>query len=452
MLKKFGAGFILFALILAVTSPVFAGGGGEKALKGADIILGNYWETYDVNTYKPKNEVEERELEWRKKFQKDLGFKMQTKQLGGWGEMLDRMVTSVMAGKPAAEAAYLAPDWAMAMYKQGLLYPVSDSKAVNWKAATGVAGKQTPYNQEIQSIFTFNGKFYAFNPQGVGGSQHGAGVYFNKRLFREAGLNENLPYDMQKDGSWTWDNFIDLCKKLTRDTNNDGRMDTYAMTADLSTEVLDLIVFSNMADYVIKNAQGQFINTTSRPEFIEALQFARRLLAEGVMMPRPEDSSWDWYWPMFHDGKVAMMMEPEWRRGQMRDMTDNWGFVLFPKGPRARNYRMPNDENVIVVPSSFKPDQVDGILLAVDLWHRPVTDDWKSSYYPLFRDRRAVDETIAMIRNPMYSSFRYHMMVPNFNRGDIAWEMWWFDGEPAQLVESVSASWNALFADASVKK
>jgi ABC-type glycerol-3-phosphate transport system substrate-binding protein len=51
-------------------------------------------------------------------------------------------------------------------------------------------------------------------------------LFFNKRLFREAGLDPNLPYDMQKAGTWTWSAFIDVCKKLTRDTNNDGRMDT----------------------------------------------------------------------------------------------------------------------------------------------------------------------------------------------------------------------------------
>jgi len=68
--------------------------------------------------------------------------------------------------------------------------------------------------------------------------------------------------------------------------------------------------------------------------------------------------------------------------------------------------------------------------------------------YPLFRDRRAVDETMAMIRSPRYGAFRNHLMIPGLQRGDIAWNMWWFDGEPAQLVEKVSPDWNAKIADA----
>jgi ABC-type glycerol-3-phosphate transport system substrate-binding protein len=253
---------------------------------------------------------------------------------------------------------------------------------------------------------------------------------------------------MQRDGTWTWANFLDVCKRLTRDRNNTGRIDTYAMPADLSTEILDQIVFSNGANYVVRDSSGKFVNATNRPEFLEALQFAIRLRNEGVMMPKPENANWDWYWPAFHDGNAAMMMEPEWRRGQMRDMADDWGFVVFPKGPRLSDYRSPTDENVLIIPATYKPQEADAILKAVDLWYLPVSDDWKARLYPNFRDRRAVDETMALIRDPRKIGFRNYIMIPGLQRGNIAWEMWWYDGEPAQLVESVSQNWNALIADA----
>ncbi|MDR0315718.1 MAG: extracellular solute-binding protein [Treponema sp.] len=444
--KKTWTGFLLFTLIFMMTFPVWAGG-GRDVLKGYDIVVGGWSGDYDVNTYKPTSEIEELELEWRKKIQRENGFTMRTKQIAGWGEMLDAIATSIMAGKPAAHAFWVQPDWAMALHRQGLLYPVSDSKAVNLKTSTGIIGRQVAYNQDVAQLFTFAGKQYAIGI-GYGGSLHGAGIYFNKRLFREAGLDPDTPYNMQRDGTWNWENFLVLCKQLTRDRNNTGRIDTYAMSADLSTEILDQIVFSNGANYVDKDRNGNFVNASNRPEFIEALQFTIRLRNEGVMMPRPEGSNWDWYWPMFHDGHVAMMMEPEWRRGQLRDMTDDWGFVLFPKGPRARDYRFPNDENVLIIPAVFKPAEVDAILSAINLWHMPVTDDWKSGLYPWFRDRRAVDETMVMIRDPRYSAFRNFIMIPGFNRGEISGQMWWYDGEPAQLIESVSQNWNALIEDA----
>jgi ABC-type glycerol-3-phosphate transport system substrate-binding protein len=457
MLKKMSAGFILFTLMLVVALPVWSL--GAKDFKGMDIVVGNYYLDYDVQKGssqwpggKPRNEVDELGLEWRKQIQKDYNFTMKEKQIADWGQMLQIVVTSIMAKKPAAHAFWLQPDWAMTLYRRGLIYPISDTKVVNFKTATPIVGKQVPYDQSIQNIFTYNKKFYAINPQGVGTSQHSAGVFFNKRLLREAGVNPDLPYDLQKSGGWTWDAFFDLCKKLTRDINNNGRIDTYAMPMDLSTEMLDVVVFSNGGEYVGKDASGKFYNATNKPEFLEALNFCRKLKDEGVMMPRPDGANWEWYFPMFHDGRVAMMLEPEWRVNNLSTMKDDWGYVLFPKGPRMKDYRFPNDENVLVIPSTFTPDEVDKILFAINLWYMPVSDNWKAPLYALYRDRRAVDETHAMIRDPKYSAFRNHIMIPGLERGNIAWEMWWFDGDPAQLVESVSQSWNALIDDANAIK
>jgi len=443
--KRILTGFVMFAVMAVFVLPVFAGGAPD--LKGRDIIIGSFSADYDVATFKPVNEVQERELEWRIKIQAENGFKMRTKQVAGWGEMLQTVGNSIMAGKPAADAFWVASDWAMTLYRRGLLAPLSDAKSVNLKTDVAIPGKQVAYNQSVAALFTFNKKQYAVGI-GYGDSQHGAGVYFNKRLFREAGLDQDLPYDLQKSGKWTWDEFLRISKILTRDTRNTGRINTWAMTADLSTEILDQIVFSNGANYISRDSRGKFANATNTPAFIEALQFARKLKDEGVMMPRPDGSNWDWYWAMFHDGVTAMMMEPEWRRGQLQDMKDDWGFVLFPKGPRAKDYRFPNDENVLVIPSTYKPDEVERILYAINLWSIPVTDNWKEGMYSVFRDRRAVDETMAMIRSPKYSSLRNYLLIPGLNRGDFSGQMWWYSGEPAQLVEEISQKWNALIEDA----
>jgi ABC-type glycerol-3-phosphate transport system substrate-binding protein len=374
--------------------------------------------------------------------QQDYDFKITQKQVAGWEQMPQLVATSIMAGKPAASIFFVQPDWAMMLHNRKLLYPVSNSKAVDFKST-----KPVEWNQDVTKAFTFDGKTYALSI-GYGGSLHAQVVYFNKRLFREAGLDPNLPYDLQKNGQWTWERFVEICKRLTRDINNNGIIDTYAMTADLSTEILDAIVASNGAQYVDRDSKGKFVNATNRPEFIEALQFAIRLKNEGVLMPRPEVSNWDWYQAQFNDGKVAMRVEPQYVAGQLTNMKDDWGMVLFPKGPKAKDYTVFTDENVMVIPSTFKAEEVDRILYAVQLWYTPLDDDWKSNLYHVYRDTRAVDETIAMIRNPKYSVWKNHLFIPGLNRGDIAWQMWWHEGDPAQLVEAVSQTWNALIADA----
>ncbi|MDR0375768.1 MAG: extracellular solute-binding protein [Treponema sp.] len=443
MLKK-TARILFFALMVCAAFPAWSLGGADS-LKGVDVVIGNWWADWDSATRKANSDAEEKLIAYRAKIQRDGGFKIREKNISSWEQMAQLAATSIMAGRPAASIFVLQPNWAMMLYNQKLLYPISDSKVIKFDSK-----KPVEWNQDVIKAFTFGGKAYAFSV-GYGTSQHANGVFFNKRLFREAGLNPNLPYDMQKAGTWTWNAFLDLCKRLTRDINNDGIKDTYAMTADLSTEMLDAIVASNGANYVDKDRSGKFVNATNRPEFLEALQFALRLNNEGVLMPRPEDSNWDWYRPMFHDGKVAMMVSQQYVAQELRDMTDDWGFVLFPKGPRSKTYRYSSDENVMVIPSTFKSEEVEKILYAFQLWSTPVDDDpdaWKDDQYNIYRDSRAVDETLAMIRDPMYGSMKYYLFIPGLERGDIAWNMWFEGADPAQLVESVSQSWNALINEA----
>jgi ABC-type glycerol-3-phosphate transport system substrate-binding protein len=230
-------------------------------------------------------------------------------------------------------------------------------------------------------------------------------------------------------------------------------MDTYAMCADLSTEILDAILSSNGATYVDKDPKtGKFVNATNRPEFLEALQFAIRLKNEGVLKPRPDGSNWDWYKSEFIDGKVAMRVDESYIANsdsvELNKMKDDWGMVLFPKGPKSQTYRVYIRENLLVIPATYKQADIDKILYAVSLWQTPVKTDWKSGQYNFFRDSRAVDETLALVRDPKLSMIKYFSYINGLERGDIAWQMWWHEGEPAQLIEAVSQDWNTKIAEA----
>ena len=413
----------------------------KKILNGMNIVLGNWWRDYNTSTFQPKNDSEEKRLEYRKWLLKEYEFSMQEKNIGGWGEITQLAITSIMAGKPAATVFQLQPDWALSLYRQNLLYPVSDSAIMDMTVSEPV-----PWNKQVASAFTFNNKSYAFF---VGNSLSSGAIFWNKRLFSEAGLDPNLPYDLQKDGTWTWDKFLEISIQLTRDINNDGIIDIYAMPSDFSVDILDILVSSNGAMYIDRDENGILVNASNRPEFIEAIRFYMRLRDEGVMKPKPEGIHWDWFGPEFMNGNVAMRMARQHIHGDLRTMRDDWGMVLPPKGPRAKNYVVFNSENVMVIPArGFSKEQIDAILWAVRAWETPIDEDWRMGYYPNFRDRRAVDETIAMMLDQDLMQWRHHTQVPGFSTSGIAWELWNHDGEPAQLVESVSQQWNALIEDA----
>ncbi|MDR3020216.1 MAG: extracellular solute-binding protein, partial [Treponema sp.] len=365
MLKKNKVvGIILIAMLFF--TGIHAWAAGAQDIKGMDIVIGNWFEDYDTTTHKPQNASQEKTLEWRTRIQRENNVRIRERMIASWGEMPQIAATSIMTGRPAATVFVLQPDWAMALKKQDLAYPISDNKAVNLRNPQPVARGQIPvrWNQSTLDSFTFKGKTYSMSVDvNLNNAQV---VFFNKRLFREAGLDPNLPYDLQRAGTWTWDKFLEICKQLTRDTRNTGIIDTYALPRDLSTEILDAIIASNGANYVGKDARtGKFLNATNTPAFIEALQFAIRLNNEGVMKPRPEPSNWDWYKSEFIDGNVAMRIEESYVWNELGNMRDDWGVVLFPKGPRERNYRVFTRENVLVIPATYKADEVDKIMYAL---------------------------------------------------------------------------------------
>jgi ABC-type glycerol-3-phosphate transport system substrate-binding protein len=451
MQKKSVVGFIMIIMMIIMVIPVWGqvqqAPSGRNPLQGMNIIIGNWWADYDTNTFKPRNDAEERTHAWRVQIQKENGFTMVEKNIATWGEMSQLAATSIMAGRPAASVFVLQSDWAMALKKQDLLYPISDIRNNNVKNPRPVArGLQAPqWNQSTIQSFTFKNKIYAIsNDINMTNAQV---IFFNKRLFREAGFDENHLYNMQRN-NWTWNDFLDICKQLTR-RRADGTVTTYALPRDLSTDILDAIVSSNGAMYVDRDARtGKFTNATGRPEFLEALQFAIRLNNEGVMKPRPDNTNWDWYKAEFADGRVAMRIDESYVWGELQNMRDDWGVVLFPRGPKSSQARVFTRENIMIIPSSVSAADAEKILYALMLWYTPQTDDWKSGWYNTFRDRRAVDETLTIIRDTKRHIPKHHVNIPGLNRGGIAWEMWYHEGDPAQLIESVKNNWDTRIEDA----
>lgn len=444
--RKVVTGFILVVVLFFMVMPVWAGAKNE--LKGADITIGVWWEDLDAFTRQPLSDYEERQFEYLRKIQKDYNFTMKQKNVANWEQMQQRAVLSTMSGTPDASVFVLEAAWAKIMQSRGLLYPVSRSTAVDFAPNAPGSGK-VEWSQAVKSAFTKDGDTYAFGI-GHGRMTYPLLVFFNKRLFREAGLDPDLPYNMQKDGTWTWDNFINICKRLTRDVNNDGIIDTYAMCMDSDLEMHNAIISSNGANYVgISN--GRFVNTSTTPAFLEALNYGRRLRDERVLKPRPEPRNWDWYKNEFTEGRVAMHIEPEWFSQHLLNMSDDYGIVMFPKGPKVNDYVVFTDELVYVIPNTFTAQQVDQILKGVELWNTPFDNSpnaWKDQYYRFYRDTRAIDETLAIVRSPKIVQYKYHLWVPGLNPGDIVWNNWVTDLSTSQLVESVTQAWNAVIADA----
>lgn len=125
-------------------------------------------------------------------------------------------------------------------------------------------------------------------------------VYYNKTMFEEAGVP--LPAD-----NWTWDDFVETAKALTKDTDGDGKTDVWGLGFEPSIIRAAPFIWSHggslLADPNDPTSITFDTNTTR-----EALQFFIDLnLEHGVV---PDEASYNAQDPdsRFMDGSIAMVL------------------------------------------------------------------------------------------------------------------------------------------------
>ena len=88
-------------------------------------------------------------------------------------------------------------------------------------------------------------------------------LFYNKDLFDEAGLEYPDP-----ENPYTYDEFVEVCKKLTKDTDGDGEIDQWG-AGFANAFMLHQFIWSNGASFTSDDYKTITIDT---PEFKEALQ------------------------------------------------------------------------------------------------------------------------------------------------------------------------------------
>lgn len=419
----------------------------SRDLGGMEFIIGNWWGTYDTDTFQPTTALDEAVLEMRIAAEQRYNFRMREVTLGGWGEIQELAATSIMAGDPAAHIFLLEPQWFSGLRAQNLLFPVSELPSVDFTDTSRIE-----WNPATMEATTVAGQTFGWSS----GIIDGGGIYFNMRLFAEAGLDPELPFDLQARGQWTWDAFMDIARALTRDTDNDGIMDEFAM-ATFSNDILLRALASNRAAYVGRDPEtGHFYRATGTPEFLEALTFVNNLHVEGLLMPQPEGSEWDWFNEAFWQGNVAMRTGGHYMGGSHinPNLADDWGYVAFPIGPNGGGtHRFLNSPNISVIPATFSPEEADDIMFAFQLWMDTPEgfddpDQWKNANFVNFRHPRSVEETMLITRDQSLHSMAFNAFIPGLQVGDIAWQMWHEGADPIFMIERDQQAWEAIIYDA----
>nr|WP_249306284.1 sugar ABC transporter substrate-binding protein [Lederbergia citrea] len=149
-------------------------------------------------------------------------------------------------------------------------------------------------------------------------------LYYNKDIFDQYGV------DYPKD-DMSWDEFVETAKKVTQDTNKDGKPDTYGFAFSTS--------FNQFIPWILNNG-GHYLNEDDTKSLIqereatEAIQFLGDLIyKDKVAMPNSDPGNLDFDTENFYSGKVAMIVGGPWNFGNVYSKAQfKWDIATIPAG------------------------------------------------------------------------------------------------------------------------
>ncbi|WP_040949699.1 ABC transporter substrate-binding protein [Gorillibacterium massiliense] len=199
----------------------------------------------------------------------------------------------------------------------------------------------TPYvekntNIDINNIWPYGVNFYRYDGNVVGkGNIYGlpkdVGPFafgYNKTMFEKAGIP--LP---DKDKPYTWEEFIDVSKKLTKDTNGDGKLDQFATGLNVQW-CLQSFVWSNGADWL--DATNTKV-TIDDPKFTEALQYFADMQNVYKITPTiAEAQTLDTY-QRWMKGELAFFPVGPWDMSTYEKLPFDYDLMPFPAGSTGKS-------------------------------------------------------------------------------------------------------------------
>lgn len=216
-------------------------------------------------------------------------------------------------------------------------------------------------------------------------------LYFNTPLFEEAEL-EPPPIDAAN--AWTWEEFVEVCKLLTKDREgrnatdpdfNAENIDVYGVAANLEfAPVYMPFLWSNGGDYALDEATEFGLNS---PEAVEVFQKLQDLIYVHHVAPTPAQSS---TLPatdvLMRTGKLAMDINGMWKVLDYSQSGElEWGMGVLPvfNEPHTSRFGIP----LIVSSACEYPDQAYEFYRwryspeRIDLYEQGLWMPIQSSYY-----------------------------------------------------------------------
>lgn len=337
-----------------------------------------------------------------------------------YGEYQQKVTASLLAGEPVGDIVRLGKTYTVpTLVKQDLLWPIDE-----------YTKNPVAFNQKVTN------EYYTYEGRGYGFTENQAnlvtGIFYNRTLMNQLGMKPLQDY--VNEDNWNWDTFIQVAKEANKDTNNDGKLDTWGVA---NSSLLEQALYSNNTSLT----KGEKQNLDD-PATVESFNFVNRIATEQV--PRPTEGG-DWTEPgqFFRQGNTLMYSGALHElNGLKTDMPDfDLGYIPFPKGPSATEYHSAEALfQALTIPKSVEnPEQLMYIWEKINDIDSVYDYPDQGSYETVFTTEDDLNNAKMVAQNMIVLD---HNTFPNLKFYDLQGEL--NSGVPAStVIEKYKASFQA---------
>jgi len=329
----------------------------ETDFDGADFpILYPEWSNYILGLYFSEEEGTDPLNGTIYKRQRDVEerFNVSIKPvMNDWDKIYSELAKTVKAG---------SDDYSLALTHviNGVYSMISSGVAVDWNTVPHVDFSKPWWNHRMNDELSVYGilctavsDFMIFDPNVI---------YFNKQMIADYSMDS--PYDIVKNGKWTWDKLSDMAKIASKDLNGDGifdENDQYGLVT-LTSWMMESAIHAYGLSITKKDETGYAVLNLENPVFYELTDKLNELMFTGNQTfvgywdpnaPKENESAV----PM-SSGRCLFHVDPLSAAMRYRAYNVDFGILPFPKSDYVDEYLSLSWNGFMIIPQTADLNKV----------------------------------------------------------------------------------------------
>ncbi|MEM7555904.1 MAG: ABC transporter substrate-binding protein [Cyanobacteria bacterium P01_A01_bin.84] len=261
--------------------------------------------------------------------QANPSIKVESLYVGQPDQQMPKILAAVVGNAPP-DLLWFNPTIAGQLVELGALVPIDEML------------EESPVKSQIDPAL-FGSMEYKGNLWSVPFATNNVAIFYRPSLFKAAGVTE-IPK--------TWEEFRQAAKKLTRDTNKDGKIDQHGIFLPLGKGEFTVFIWlpfmwAGGGEFINADVQAPAaVNLTENQGAISALELWQNLVQDGsAVLSAPERG---FETNDFVKGKVAMQVTGPWTLTYITNDIPDGDFGVFPIPSKKRPATSIGGENLFL--------------------------------------------------------------------------------------------------------